>query len=783
MTERECNWKLCGSVFFVFTIGLIAGFVAFVILSMMELKRLKAEVCNEGLASYIRANTENPGIFSDLTPKELRSVFDYMKNDTNLHIVHPMNVNRINISFVKTIELMLPVKSKVVAYLEGRGDWPLRFAKVVVFRGDKRNRVVEEYSVGPLPEPTKHTLLRTIPFFFRPESGAEDIVEIDRFLYILERDLGRIMKESYGSSLLNCGNRCLTFQQTTPISSAITRTKRRMKWLRLSYNIEYLSLYPLDMSVLLDLTNHNPELFYIDSIWYEGQLFRSITEFVDRYHNDPTVKKVQRKFPSKHRNLFSTAKLRGDAFPTTGQRRVYQTEPDGKRYRVVGSEIEYMKWKFVYRISPISGPQLFNIRFKDERIIYELSLQEIAVHYSGHSPGTMLANYFDSFALHGGATNGLIPGADCPEHSLMIPVYYFSDRSPDIVEKNSFAICVFEQNTGIPLRRHHSSNKRSSKFYSGMMDDVLVFRTIRTVTNQDYILDFVFHQNGAVEVRSISTGYITGTYPKNEEKYYGSRLHKYLHGNIYQHLFNYRVDIDIKGIKNRFEMLNIEGDKTDNSKWGGERYYYQNKIKRKLVSTEKEAGYKFDFSKPKYLIFSNDRFRTEQGVPRSYRILINSMSKELLPTDRSTERSRSWARYQLAVTVHKDNETRSSSEYVTYDGLRPVVDFVQFMEDDESIVDQDLVAWVTLGSYRIPHMEDLPVIPTVGEQHSFFLLPFNYFNEDPSVGSRNAIRMDVQDNGKLSINRHGISNKQQCVPKYSNFDDILSKNPNLLFGG
>ncbi|XP_029646561.1 putative amine oxidase [copper-containing] [Octopus sinensis] len=782
MTEKECNWKLCGSVFFVFTLGLIVGFVTFSILSVIELKRLRAEVCNEGLASYIIANPEKPVIFADLSPKEIRSVFDYVKNQSDLNIVHPEKVNSINVSYVNNIELMLPKKSEVVAYLEGRAGQPQRNAKVVIFRGDKRKPVVEEYNVGPLPEPTQHTLQTTVPFSFRPASETEWLVENDRFIYILERDLGRIMRESYGSSLLNCGARCLTFYLATPVSSTITRTEERLKWIMLSYQMEYSSLYPLDMNILLDLTGNNPTDFSIKAIWYEGQLFKTITEFVDRYQNDPSVKKVRRKFPVKNGNLFSTANLRGETFPTTGQRRVYQTEPDGKRYRIVGSEIEYMKWKFIYRLSPVTGPQLFNIRYQEERIIYELSLQEVAVHYSGQNPGTMLANYYDSFAMYGRTNNGLIPGADCPEHSLMIPTYYFSERSKDIVEKNPFSICVFEQNTGIPLRRHHSSTKRSGRFYTGMMDDVLVFRTITTVINRDYIFDFVFHQNGAVEVRSIPTGYIMGTYPKSDEKRYGNHLHKHLHGNIHQYLFNYRIDIDIKGIKNRFEMLNIEGDKTDNRKWGGEKYYYQNKFRRKLVSTEKEAAYKFDFSRPKYLVFSNDKFRTEQGIPRSYRIQINSMSKELLPLDRGTERSRSWSRYQLAVTVHKDNETRSSSEYVTYDGLRPLVDFQKYIDDDESIVDQDLVVWVTLGSYRIPHMEDLPVIPTVGEHHSFFLLPFNYFNEDPSVGSRNAIRMERLDDGELKIQRYGVSNKQQCVPKSSKFDDLVTRNPNLMFG-
>ncbi|CAG2227077.1 unnamed protein product [Mytilus edulis] len=44
-------------------------------------------------------------------------------------------------------------------------------------------------------------------------------------------------------------------------------------------------------------------------------------------------------------------------------------------------------------MSPIRGPQLFDLRFKNERIAYELSLQELSVFYAGYKPMQALANY------------------------------------------------------------------------------------------------------------------------------------------------------------------------------------------------------------------------------------------------------------------------------------------------------------------------------------------------------------------------------------------------------
>lgn len=58
---------------------------------------------------------------------------------------------------------------------------------------------------------------------------------------------------------------------------------------------------------------------------------------------------------------------------------------------------------------------------------------------------------------------------------------------------------------------------------------------------------------------------------------------------------------------------------------------------------------------------------------------------------------------------------------------------------------QDLVAWVTLGFHHLPHTEDLPVTTTSGKHQSFYLFPYNYFEECPSMQSRDAIYVSHKD--------------------------------------
>ena len=56
-----------------------------------------------------------------------------------------------------------------------------------------------------------------------------------------------------------------------------------------------------------------------------------------------------------------------------------------------------------------------------------------------------------------------------------------------------------------------------------------------------------------------------------------------------------------------------------------------------------------------------------------------------------------------------------------------MISLAQFQEDNDSIVDEDLVSWITLGVNHIPTAEDIPVTTTGMSEHvkydqKFYLL-------------------------------------------------------------
>lgn len=69
-------------------------------------------------------------------------------------------------------------------------------------------------------------------------------------------------------------------------------------------------------------------------------------------------------------------------------------------------------------------------------------------------------------------------------------------------------------------------------------------------------------------------------------------------------------------------------------------------------------------------------------------------------------------------------------------------------------------------------MESLPVSQTAGNVQSFLLSPFNYYKEDPSLNSRDAL--DIETPGsetKYHINNHGTTKTFMCSVEYKVTDE------------
>ena len=462
---------------------------------------------------------------------------------------------------------------------------------------------------------------------------------------------------------------------------------------------------------------------------------------------------------TKDSELAASFQRRGKSLLKKPMREPTFVNPNGHRFDVKGRKISYMGWDFHVGMRSSAGPALYDVRFNNSRILYELSLQEAASFYSAHDPRQSSAQYLDS-SLIGYTNYQLLKGIDCPEDSVFLDSSYFLDTDKAVKRPNS--MCVFEANNGVPLRRHIGFDKSYNFAYvAGMVDTALVVRSVTTPQNYDYVIDFIIYQTGMVETRLSTSGYIiAGPYYPSEAPY-AFQNQRGTEGPIHDHMILFKADLDVAGKENSYQTLDIEV-KNVSCAWNDVGYQMKKQIVRKQKATEKEALLNYNFDMPKYLVVYNEREKNKYGNHRSYRLQLNSMVKQKYPDDYFVTKAAAWSKYQLAVTKYKDDERYGSSIYNQYSMNRPVFDFDEYVNDNENIGNQDLVAWVPLGVLHIPNTEDIPVTVTTGNRFSFFVRPFGYFDEDPSMSSTNAVQATADGKGGTTVETYGTPEDSTC---------------------
>ena len=670
-------WKVLAIVFIVISIALLIALI------VVATKSKKAEepdssknsesngagtkdgYCAEGLSSP-NDTPKSAGVFDDLTVDELTAVRDYLMQQPELGLTKYEEAT-VNSNYIYLVQLSPPSKDEVLAYLDNDGAKPKRKAVAVVFHGAADPPVVKEYIISPVANPTKYVTRKvpggqrdSVPFNARPYDSFVENTALDKAIVRgAAQNLSKLMRESYDgySYYPGCTEKCLFFLYTAPMGFT---SDDRYSWIFFVRNTVGHYQHPLDLQLLVDHAGADVSKWKILKVIYNNQTFDSVGELVEKYNNG-SIAKAKIAAPTGNDALFSTYERRGDPQPAKPMRGPEQYEPDGKRYTVNGRHVSYMSWSFDFRMDSNSGMQVYDIKFNGERIVYELSLQEAAATYAGFYPTPSWNNFLDGSWRMGMSSYEMVRGVDCPNTATFFDLVHMIGVPKPLTFHN--AVCVFELNTGMPLRRHYDNNFMGGyKFYGGMTNQVLVLRTVATVYNYDYLFDFIFYQNGVIEVKISASGYIFGAFYDSNVNPYAYLLHENFTSGTHDHLINYKVDLDVGGRKNSYETIEI-GIENITERWFPNRRRVQKVLKRSVKKTELEAAYKFNFDTPKYLNFFNEAKKNRMGVAKGYRVQLGSILKQLYPEDWMVVPMMSWSLYQMAVTKYKENETQSSSIY------------------------------------------------------------------------------------------------------------------------
>ncbi|KAJ3600665.1 hypothetical protein NHX12_031643 [Muraenolepis orangiensis] len=698
-------------------------------------------------------------VFADLSPEEYTRVRDYLLSVEELDLTSDA-LAKPSQNFLFLIDLSLPKKQHALSYLDADGAKPVREATAVVFGGARG--LVSEYAVGPLPHPTYHrdvTVERygtEIPITARTVTLGEYVLLFKCIEDQVFSKLGLLLKESFD---VDKDKQLNAFEQMP----RGVKSGDRLTWVSYFRSMSGMYIHPVGLEVLIDHKSLNASLWTVERLLYNGQYFDSAEELRTRYEAGDI-----RKIVYVETSDYGSLKPRRRALQVGPQ----QHYAEGRRFSVHSNQVLYLDWSFAFGLSAVTGMRVFDVRFKGERIAYELSVQEAMSVYGSVTPGLALTKFLDSSIGVGRFAHELTRGVDCPYTATYVTTHRYIDVAAPTRFLNS--ICVFEHNMGQPLRRHFSDFFSNS--YGGLVNSALVFRTITAIGNYDYMWDFIFYQNGAVEAKVHATGYMSTSYLVDGNEKYGHQVAPKVLGNIHTHFVNFKVDLDVLGVKNVFQTKDMAYVNVS-MPWNPEHHAMIPQLVEQQLNTEQEAALRYGTKTPRYLHIASQELN-RWGHQRSYRLQVTTFAGDPLPESQPEERSMSWARYKVAITRHKDREQTSSSLYSQNNIWSPAVDFSKYIQDNESIDNEDLVAWVTTGFLHIPHAEDVPNTVTVGNGGGVILRPHNYFDEDPSVHSPDAVYIQPGSEQSCDTNPMACLAQKTCAPElepftYNGFEGVM----------
>ncbi|WP_119153226.1 primary-amine oxidase [Caldimonas tepidiphila] len=412
------------------------------------------------------------------------------------------------------------------------------------------------------------------------------------------------------------------------------------------------------------------------------------------------------------------------------------SEPEGKNYTISGNTLRWGHWNFHLRLDSRVGLVLSTVTYNDKgtkrKVMYEGSLGGMIVPYGDPDAGWYFKAYLDSGEYGMGTlTSPIERGTDAPANAVMLDAVLADYAGKPTKIPN--AIAVFERYAG-PEYKHQEMGKPNVSTERRE----LVVRWISTVGNYDYIFDWVFSENGTIGINAGATGIeaVKGVKTRTmqdataaEDTRYGTLIDHNIVGTTHQHIYNFRLDLDVDGEAN--SLTEIDPVVAPNTR-GGPRTSTMQTVER-TVKTEKQAAQKFDPSTIRLL--SNPSKLNRMGNPVSYQVIPYAGGTHPIAKGANFSKDE-WIYNRLSFMDRQLWVTRYNAEEQFPEGKYPNrsskdTGLGQFTQDDQSIVNVDNVVWLTTGTTHVARAEEWPIMPT--EWVHVLLKPWNFFDSTPSL--------------------------------------------------
>jgi primary-amine oxidase len=436
----------------------------------------------------------------------------------------------------------------------------------------------------------------------------------------------------------------------------------------------------------------------------------------------------------------------GPALP--GSKPLVTSQPEGPSFTIKDGEVAWQNWQFRFRLDPRIGPVLNLVSYQDgekqRSVLYEGGLSEMYVPYQDpeetwNSHVFLDAGEYFTNTGSGGIIKPLLPGVDCPTYATFFSGTFFHDNGTPYIRPQ--LACLFERVTGDPVWRHWDEDTYA---VSGRPTRELVFRTVATVGNYDYLFDWRFEQDasitvgvgatGILEVKAVSdqrtdapqSAGLVGKDTDGNPVEFGQLVAPGTDGVDHDHYFSYRLDLDVDGVNNSLmvdKLVPYELPKTAL----GRHWIWA--MKPEMVRNEGDAKLNVSIEHPAMWMFTNENMKNSLGQHTSFEIMPGETGISLLPSSEWPQKRAGFSEHNLWVTPYDPSERYVSGVYVM--GSKGEDGLTEWVKKNRNIMNTDIVAWYTVGFHHVPRPEDWPQMPIMW--HTFSLRPFQFLTKNPTM--------------------------------------------------
>jgi primary-amine oxidase len=414
----------------------------------------------------------------------------------------------------------------------------------------------------------------------------------------------------------------------------------------------------------------------------------------------------------------------------TGLKPLATAQPDGPSFTIDGQEVRWQKWRFRYTLHPREGLILHTVAYEDgdrvRSILYRAALSEMVVPYGDSDQNWRWRAAFDVGEYNvGRLASSIEPNTDAPEHAMLLDATFADDEGK--AQTLPRAVGLYERDGGL-LWKHYDMYSQKNESRRARQ---LVLFFIATIGNYDYAIHWIFHQDGTLEVDAALTGIML---PKGVKETTANGHAGFASGHLvaanvvaphHQHFFNFRLDLDVDGPANSVHEMNTRAGAAG----PGNSSMNAMVMEESELTSEKQAPRRMDMQSARHWLVVNTAERNALGHHPSYILVPGPNALPYVAPGSPVGQRAGFINNHFWATRYRDGEWHAAGAYPNQgaggDGLP------RWIAGDESLVNQDVVVWYTLGITHIPRPEEWPIMPTA--HVGFRLIPGGFFARNPAL--------------------------------------------------